>query len=130
MDAPWLDLLNSDWHDYRGSGRREDRLQSPQWLRGFLARWQLDRREASRRDTRLALRRLRSLLQRVVATLAAGRIVYLPKAKPRADQPGTLEQQLSIIDVYLDDPTRAYDPEGAWEMARRLVLPHARRRRK
>jgi predicted RNA-binding Zn ribbon-like protein len=73
MDAPWLDLLNSDWHDYRGSGRREDRLQDPQWLKGFLARWQLDRREVSRRETRQALRRLRSLLQRLVAALTAGR---------------------------------------------------------
>ncbi|MHC4177306.1 MAG: CGNR zinc finger domain-containing protein, partial [Planctomycetota bacterium] len=61
MDELWLDLLNSDWHDYLGSGRTEDRLENLRWLQGFLARWNLPRPDASSRDTRRALRNLRSL---------------------------------------------------------------------
>lgn len=38
----WLDLLNSDWNDYRGSGKREDRLDNPLWLEKYLSRWKLD----------------------------------------------------------------------------------------
>jgi hypothetical protein len=38
-EASWIDLLNSDWHDYRGSGGREDRLDDPAWLGRFLAPW-------------------------------------------------------------------------------------------
>lgn len=73
MDSLWLDLLNSDWHDYLGTGRREDRLENPEWLSGFLARWGLSRRDISSSDTRGTLRRLRSLLQRLVATVGQGR---------------------------------------------------------
>jgi predicted RNA-binding Zn ribbon-like protein len=36
MDPLWARLLNSDWHDHRGSGRREDRLGNDAWLGGFL----------------------------------------------------------------------------------------------
>jgi len=46
---------------------------------------------------------------------------------PSPDQPGTFEQQFEILDLYLADPTRKYDPDGAWRLARELVLPHARR---
>lgn len=63
------------------------------------------------------------------ATLAAGRPVYLPEPKPAPNQPGTLREQLWTIACYLNDPTRAYDPEVAWELARRLNIAHARRRR-
>jgi hypothetical protein len=48
-------------------------------------------------------------------------------ARPAADQPGTLGQQLDAIGLYLADPTRRADPEGAWSLARRLavVLPRS-----
>ena len=60
-------------------------------------------------------------------TVATGEPHDLPPYRPAPEQPGTLAEQFQVIDVYLDDPTRSYDPDGAWELARRLVLPHARR---
>ena len=37
MDPLWARFLNSDWHDYRGTGAREDRLFKDDWLQTFLA---------------------------------------------------------------------------------------------
>jgi len=48
--------------------------------------------------------------------------------RPRHDEPGTLHQQINALDLYHVDPTRHYDAHGAWDMARRLSIPHARRR--
>jgi len=64
-DGLWLDLLNSDWHDHRGSGRREDRLDDPLWLEKFLSGWKLDLAEVP--PSRLAprLRELRTVLRRI-----------------------------------------------------------------
>ena len=39
MDPLWAELINSDWHDYLGHGRDEDRLNKPAWLAEFLSRW-------------------------------------------------------------------------------------------
>ncbi|SDT49532.1 Putative stress-induced transcription regulator [Paenibacillaceae bacterium GAS479] len=33
----WKDFLNSLWHDWRGSGASEDRLESPSWRSHFLS---------------------------------------------------------------------------------------------
>lgn len=46
--------------------------------------------------------------------------------RPTADQPGGLFEQIAAIDVYLSDPTRHRNPDGAWTMARRLTMPHVR----
>jgi hypothetical protein len=48
-------------------------------------------------------------------------------SRPSADQPGTLEQQLTAIDLYLSTPWRHADPAHAWRQARTLAIPHARR---
>lgn len=48
-------------------------------------------------------------------------------ARPSPDQPGTLEQQLMAIDLYLSTPWRHNDPEYAWQLARAMTIPHARR---
>lgn len=48
--------------------------------------------------------------------------------RPHASQPGTLREQLDAVDLYWSDPTRRTDPTGAWMIARRLAMPHARRR--
>ncbi len=66
MDEPWIELLNSDWHDYLGGGRSEDRLDNPQWVRTFLAGWDLPDRIVSAKATRAALGELRSVLRRFV----------------------------------------------------------------
>lgn len=72
MDPLWLELLNSNWHDYLGSGRSEDRLDSPRWLEAFLARWELAPSEVATDESREALRSLRSQLQGMVAILRGG----------------------------------------------------------
>jgi len=71
----WLDLLNSDWHDYRGSGRREDRLDDPEWLKRYLSRWPDGLRGVPAGEVRAALKNLRSVLRAVVDRLAAGKPV-------------------------------------------------------
>ncbi len=66
MDEPWIELLNSDWHDYLGRGEAKDRLDDPQWVRTFLAGWDLPDRIVSAKATRVALGELRSVLRRFV----------------------------------------------------------------
>lgn len=70
MDELWLQLINSDWHDYLGRGQHEDRLDRPEWVAGFLARWELKPNVVSSRDTRGSLRTLRAVLQRSASTLS------------------------------------------------------------
>ena len=72
MDEPWIELLNSDWHDFRGHGPAEDRLENPQWVGEFLAQWQLSPRVVTAKSTRIGLGDLRSLLNRLVLTIAQG----------------------------------------------------------
>jgi hypothetical protein len=43
------------------------------------------------------------------------------------DKPGTLHEQLEAIELFLSNPFRHIDREAAWDLARRLVMPHARR---
>lgn len=68
MDPLWASLLNSDWHDHRGSGAREDRIGNDEWLGRFLERagWALGRLPNGRE--REALKRLRALLRGIVET--------------------------------------------------------------
>lgn len=74
--ASWLDLLNSDWHDYRGSGKREDRLEGPRWLEGYLGRWVSDPDGGIDRETaRRALRDLRRAMRTIVDLLVRRRKV-------------------------------------------------------
>ena len=71
MNLLWADLINSDWHDYRGGGGREDRINNDAWLASFLARcgWAGGRLPGT--DGREALRRLRALLRRLALGLMA-----------------------------------------------------------
>lgn len=72
MDAPCLDLLNSERYDYRGDGRLvEDRLHQRGWLEDFLQRWHLELELDSfaLREGRSALSLLRSRLRSFVERL-------------------------------------------------------------
>ena len=73
MDPLWAELINSDWHDYLGGGGREDRLENPRWLSGFLTRCGVAARPLPGPAGRQALRRLRTVLRRSTAALMAGR---------------------------------------------------------
>ncbi|UCE60119.1 MAG: CGNR zinc finger domain-containing protein [Phycisphaerales bacterium] len=93
MDNLWLDLLNSDYHDHRGRGRSEDRLENQKWLASFLARWDLPHREVQAEDTRKALQGLRSLLLRIMTSLRAGE-------RPRAKDIDVLNGHLSAAPLF------------------------------
>ncbi len=68
MDALCLDIVNSDWHDYRHSGKREDRLLNPAWLEQLVAQWGLSVAIPPGTDTIAAFQSLRSFIQRMLQT--------------------------------------------------------------
>jgi len=72
VDPLWAELINSDWHDYRGGGGREDRIENPRWLRQFLMRCSVAPRPLPGPAGWEALRRLRAVLRRSAAALMAG----------------------------------------------------------
>ena len=69
----WADLLNSDWHDHLGSGRREDRLENPAWRERFLESHGLDASGIPAGRLVPALRGLRGLMRRMADAYAARR---------------------------------------------------------
>ena len=69
-DSPWLELLNSDWHDYRGSGLRRDLVDDPAWLDRFLKPWTPAIRAVPSAEVRDALKALRGTVRAVVDRIA------------------------------------------------------------
>ena len=63
-------------------------------------------------------------------TLKGLAVIMKREPRPGLNEPGTLQEQLEAIDLYLSDPTRKTDPNGAWLMSRRLTMPHVRERLK
>jgi hypothetical protein len=61
------------------------------------------------------------------ATLAEGRLVLLPPAKPGPKQPGTLGEQLEVARLAAENPWDFVDSRDAYRAARRTVLQHARK---
>jgi predicted RNA-binding Zn ribbon-like protein len=84
----WIDLLNSDWHDHRGTGAREDRLEDSRWLRNYIEHWGLDLRDVPRYRISLSFRELREILRRAV-----DRIVAQEKIPPK---------EWDVISAYLE----------------------------
>jgi predicted RNA-binding Zn ribbon-like protein len=74
-DQPWLELLNSDWHDYRGSGRRRDLLDDPVRFERFVRPWRPVLGRVPDDDIRAALKDLRRTIRAIVDRVAAGRSV-------------------------------------------------------
>lgn len=72
LDLLWTDFLNSDWHDWRGSGQSEDRLDKPAWLAEFLAQWNFTAEMAPVPAAVSALKELRTLLHRMAEAVVAG----------------------------------------------------------
>jgi predicted RNA-binding Zn ribbon-like protein len=69
----WIDLLNSDWHDHRGTGAREDRLENPGWLQSYASRWELDLGGVPGERARLGFRGLRETMRAIVDRSVAGK---------------------------------------------------------
>jgi predicted RNA-binding Zn ribbon-like protein len=111
----WEDLLNSDWHDYLGSGRREDRIDDPAWFERFTAPWRSWLDGAPPGEVRAALKNLRRVLRTIVDRIASGRNVpaaalaeldALVVASPLVRRIGTKRRNAV-------DDTRAPGPEKA-----------------
>lgn len=66
MEALCLDIVNSDWHDYRGTGKDEDRLLKSSWLEHTVARWGLAVNEPADGEAVARLQGLRSLMYRMI----------------------------------------------------------------
>ncbi|MFL5627241.1 MAG: CGNR zinc finger domain-containing protein [Ktedonobacteraceae bacterium] len=95
MDALCLDVLNSDWHDYRGIGKNEDRLLKPGWPEQLAARWGFPVSGPPDAHTLAALQSLRSLMQHIVQTL-------LQQQLPTAED-------IAALNTYLDGaPSRLH----------------------
>ena len=90
MDPLWLELLNSDWHDYRGRAADEDRIDSPAWRERFLARCHLPASVAEDAAARRALRDLRTLIRRMTDALRTGR-------QPAARDVAALNRALAAV---------------------------------
>jgi predicted RNA-binding Zn ribbon-like protein len=76
MDArTWMELANSDRHDYLGLGIRRDDLDDPQWPARFLRRWGMEVPPGPREHLVRALKRLRRVLQREAGEIVSGRTV-------------------------------------------------------
>lgn len=93
MDWLCIDFLNSDWRDWRGSGRRENRLDKPDWLESFLRQWGLDAPVPPDETSRLALLELRERMRSMVEALAA-------KEAVRPDDLKALNQALALAPSY------------------------------
>jgi predicted RNA-binding Zn ribbon-like protein len=100
MDAVSLDFLNSDWSDYRGSGRKEDRLTQTGWIEQFLARWNMQVALPPDEGSLRELGALRALLRRIVVTISSG------------EQPGA--EDIADLNIYLKDAPlyRRLEPGG------------------
>lgn len=72
MDLMWTDFLNSLWHDWRGSGRTEDRLDEPGWLSDFLQEWHLKATVPPTPQELISLKKFRDLLQRMAEDVVDG----------------------------------------------------------
>jgi predicted RNA-binding Zn ribbon-like protein len=79
VDPLWAELINSDWHDHLGSGRREDRIDNDAWLAGFLALTGWPERRLPAADERANLRALRGVLRRSVDGLLRSKVLAVPE---------------------------------------------------
>jgi predicted RNA-binding Zn ribbon-like protein len=84
----WIDLLNSDWHDHRGTGAQQDRLDDPRWLKSYVDRWELGLEDVPQERIGRSFRELREILRRIV-----DRIVIRKKIPSR---------DWSLLDDYLE----------------------------
>ncbi|SDC49879.1 Conserved protein containing a Zn-ribbon-like motif, possibly RNA-binding [Paenibacillus sp. CF095] len=72
MDRLWTDFVNSDYHDWRGGDRSEDRLGKASWQQDFLERWQLNASVPSSPEDELSMRNFRNELMDLGARLSSG----------------------------------------------------------
>lgn len=74
MEFLFIDFMNSDWRDWRGSGKSEDRLENSVWINHFLNKWGLDVDLPPDLKTIEKLRELRRNLQGIVRKITMGEL--------------------------------------------------------
>ncbi|KOY15393.1 CGNR zinc finger domain-containing protein [Paenibacillus xylanivorans] len=72
MDRLWTDFVNSDYHDWRGGDRSEDRLGRTEWQQEFLKQWQLKAPIPASPEEERTLRSFRGKLHALATRLSAG----------------------------------------------------------
>lgn len=72
VELLWTDLLNSQWHDWRGSGQSEDRLDRPDWLPKVLAARGVPAPPLVTPEVLAELRELRQVLRHMTEALMTG----------------------------------------------------------
>ncbi len=76
MNTQWLELVNTDWHDYRGTGKDEDRLLQPCKIAELLALWNFEIQQPVTGEMLYQLQQLRSLLLRMIASILARKPIH------------------------------------------------------
>ncbi|MFU1798408.1 CGNR zinc finger domain-containing protein [Paenibacillus azoreducens] len=71
----WDDFVNSHWHDWRGSGRSEDRLEQEKWLRQFMRQDGISAADLPDKKELRELKRLRAFLFDIIRHIAAGEAI-------------------------------------------------------
>ncbi len=100
MEPLWAELINTDWHDYLGQGRDEDRLNRPGWLKEFLSRWNLPHLDVEEAATRRELGELRALLSRLALKLHSGKSL---NRRDLADLNAILAREPVVRRLHVDD---------------------------
>lgn len=72
MDMLWLDFLNTDYHDWRGTGKDEDRLERADMVKRLLDTWQLSAPIPPSTLELTELRELRRWLRQLTERLVGG----------------------------------------------------------
>lgn len=72
MDMLWLDFLNTDYHDWRGTGKDEDRLERADMVNRLLGTWKLSAPVPPSAEELKELRELRSWLRQLAERLIRG----------------------------------------------------------
>lgn len=88
MDALCLDILHSDWHNYRKMGVDEDRLLQPGWLEQAIACWGLTITSPLTASDIADMQALRTLMLHIAQT-------FMHKQVPEAGD-------LMLLNSYLD----------------------------
>lgn len=71
MNMLWIDFLNSNYHDWRGGSRSEDRLEKPAWLSDFIHKWRLTAELVPQTADMNALKELRDFLFRMAQDITS-----------------------------------------------------------
>ncbi|MEC0244462.1 CGNR zinc finger domain-containing protein [Paenibacillus chitinolyticus] len=108
MENSALEFMNSQWHDWRGSGRCEDRLDRPGWLEAFLEKWELQAPMPPQPHERAALGELRQAMRAITECVCSN------SEPDRADIARLNEAMAGVPSL----PVLARE-EGGWRLERR-----------